>query len=49
MAGAGLVALVAVLLVVEAAVFAIASVGLALHWSCLPVAAVLERALLGGG
>ena len=29
------------LLIVEAAVFAIASFGLALHWSCLLVAAVL--------
>jgi hypothetical protein len=41
MVGAGLLALVAVLLVVEAAVFAMASLGLALHWSCLLVAAVL--------
>ena len=32
---------VAALLVVEAAVFALASFGLALHWSCLLVAAVL--------
>jgi hypothetical protein len=38
---AGVVGLVAALLLVEAAVFAIASFGLALHWSCLLVAAVL--------
>jgi hypothetical protein len=38
---AGVLGIVAVLLVVEAAVFAIASFGLALHWSCLLVAAVL--------
>jgi membrane protein implicated in regulation of membrane protease activity len=38
---AALLALVAVLLVVQAAVFAIASFGIALHWSCLIVAAVV--------
>ena len=38
---AGVVGMVAALLLVEAAVFAIASFGLALHWSCLLVAAVL--------
>jgi uncharacterized membrane protein YgcG len=38
---AGAVGMVAALLLVEAAVFAIASFGLALHWSCLLVAAVL--------
>jgi hypothetical protein len=38
---AGVVGLVAALLLVEAAVLAIASFGLALHWSCLLVAAVL--------
>jgi cobalamin synthase len=38
---AGVLGVVAVLLVVEAAVFALASFGLALHWSCLLVAAVL--------
>jgi Putative Actinobacterial Holin-X, holin superfamily III len=37
---AGSLGLVAVLLLVEAAVFAIASFGIALHWSCLIVAAV---------
>jgi uncharacterized membrane protein YgcG len=38
---AGVVGMVAALLLVEAAVFAIASFGLALHWSCLVVAAIL--------
>ena len=38
------IAFIAALLVVEAAVFAIASYGLALHWSCLVVAAVLAAA-----
>jgi Putative Actinobacterial Holin-X, holin superfamily III len=38
---AGVLGMVAALLVVEAAVFAIASFGIALHWSCLLVAAVL--------
>jgi uncharacterized membrane protein YgcG len=41
---AGALGLVAVLLLVEAAVFAIASFGLALHWSCLIVAGVLVAA-----
>jgi hypothetical protein len=38
---AGFLALVAALLVVQAIVFAIASFGLAMHWSCLIVAVVL--------
>jgi hypothetical protein len=38
---AGALGMVAVLLLVEAAVFAIGSFGIALHWSCLIVAAVL--------
>jgi hypothetical protein len=38
---AGVLGMLAALLVVEAAVFAIASFGLALYWSCLLVAAVL--------
>jgi Flp pilus assembly protein TadB len=46
MVAAGLLALIAGLLVVEAAVFAIASFGLALHWSCLVVAAVLAAGAL---
>jgi uncharacterized protein YacL len=37
---AGILGFVAALLVVEAAVFALASFGLALHWSCLLVATV---------
>jgi hypothetical protein len=43
---AGVLAVVTALLVVQAAVFAIASYGIALHWSCLIVAAVL--AAVGG-
>jgi hypothetical protein len=38
------VALIAGLLVIEAAVFGIASFGIALHWSCLIVAAILAVA-----
>ena len=41
MVTAAVFGLIAALLMVEAAVFAIASFGLALHWSCLLVAAVL--------
>jgi uncharacterized protein YacL len=41
---AGGLGMVAALLLVEAAVFAIASFGIALHWSCLLVAAVLAAA-----
>jgi uncharacterized protein YacL len=41
---AGLLGMVAALLLVEAAVFALASFGIALHWSCLLVAAVLAAA-----
>jgi len=41
MLAAAVFGLIAALLMVEAAVFAIASFGLALHWSCLLVAAVL--------
>jgi uncharacterized protein YacL len=41
---AGVLGLIAALLVVQAIVFAIASLGLALHWSCLVVAAVLALA-----
>jgi len=46
MVGAGLLALIAGLLVVEAAVLAIASFGLALHWACLVVAGVLAAGAL---
>ena len=41
MSVAGVLGLIAVLLVVQAAVFAIASYGIALHWASLIVAAVL--------
>jgi Putative Actinobacterial Holin-X, holin superfamily III len=41
---AGALGLVAVLVLVEAAVFAIASFGIAMHWSCLIVAGVLAAA-----
>jgi type IV secretory pathway VirB2 component (pilin) len=41
MAVAGVLAIVAVLLLIEAAVFGIASFGIALHWSCLIVAGIL--------
>jgi uncharacterized membrane protein YqjE len=44
MAVAGLIGFVAVLVVVEAAVFAVASFGIALYWACLMVAAVLIAA-----
>jgi hypothetical protein len=44
MASAGVLALIAGLLVIEAAVFGIASFGIALHWSCLLVAAILAVA-----
>jgi Putative Actinobacterial Holin-X, holin superfamily III len=41
MVAAALLALLAILLVIEAIVFGLASLGLALHWSCLIVAAGL--------
>jgi Flp pilus assembly protein TadB len=41
MSAAGVLGLIAGLLVVQAAVFAIAAYGIALHWSCLIVAGVL--------
>jgi hypothetical protein len=44
MVAAGVVGMVAALLLVEAVVFAIASFGLALHWSCLIAAGVLIAA-----
>jgi hypothetical protein len=46
MAAAGAAVLIAGLLVIEAIVFGIASLGIGLHWSCLIVAALL--AALGG-
>jgi len=38
---AGALGLVTFLILIQAAIFAIASLGLALHWSCLIVAAVI--------
>jgi hypothetical protein len=43
MMAAAVLGLIAGLLVLEAAVFAIASFGLALHWACLLVGAILAR------
>ena len=44
MLAAGFLGLVAALLVIQAAVFAIASFGLALHWASLLVAAIIAAA-----
>ena len=44
MMAAAVLGLIAGLLVLEAAVFAIASFGLALHWACLLVGAILAAA-----
>ena len=44
---AGALAFFAALVLIEAAVFAISSYGLALHWSCLIVAATLVVAAAG--
>jgi putative superfamily III holin-X len=41
MAAAGVIGLIAVLFVLEGIVFAIASTGIAMHWSCFIVAAAL--------
>lgn len=41
MSAAGVLGLIAGLLVVQAAVFGIASYGIALHWSCLIVAGII--------
>lgn len=46
LAVAGGIGLLALVVLVEAAIFAIASYGVALHWSCLIVAGAL--AILGG-
>ncbi len=43
----GALAVCAALVLIEAAIFAIASYGLALHWSCLIVAAALSIAAAG--
>jgi Putative Actinobacterial Holin-X, holin superfamily III len=45
---AGVLGMVAALLLLEAAVFAIASFGIALHWSCLLVAAGAAAAFFQG-
>lgn len=47
MAAAGLLAFVVALLLVQAGVFAIASLGIALYWACLIVAAVLAAVAAG--
>ncbi len=41
MAAAGVIGLIAFFLVIQAIVFGIASLGLAMHWACLIVAVVL--------
>src|SRR5262245_10569529 len=41
MSAAGILALMAVFIVLQAMIFAIASTGIAMHWSCLIVAAAL--------
>ena len=41
MAAAGVIALLAVFLLLQGIVFGLANLGLAVHWSCLIVAAVL--------
>ena len=46
LAVAGGIGLLALMVLIEAAIFAIASYGIALHWSCLIVAGAL--AILGG-
>jgi Putative Actinobacterial Holin-X, holin superfamily III len=46
-AAAGFLALVAILLVVQALVFFIASFGLAMHWACLIVAIILLAGAAG--
>jgi len=43
----GVLGLFAALTAIEAAIFAIASYGLALHWSCLIVAGILSLGALG--
>jgi len=47
MIAAGFLALICFLVIVEAAIFGIASLGLAPHWSCLIVAAILGAAAAG--
>jgi uncharacterized membrane protein YozB (DUF420 family) len=47
MGAAGVLALIAGFLVLQAAVFAIASYDIAMHWSCLIVAAIVAVIALG--
>jgi Putative Actinobacterial Holin-X, holin superfamily III len=44
---AGFLALISFFILIEAAIFGVASLGLALHWSCLIVAAVIGAAAAG--
>jgi len=44
---AGFLALISFFILIEAAIFGIASLGLALHWSCLIVAAAIGGAAAG--
>ena len=44
---AGFLALISFFILIEAAIFGIASLGLALHWSCLIVASILGAAAGG--
>jgi hypothetical protein len=44
---AGFLALIVFFILIQAAIFGIASLGLALHWSCLIVAAVIGAAAAG--
>ena len=44
---AGFLALISFFILIEAVIFGIASLGLALHWSCLIVAAVIGAAAAG--
>jgi Putative Actinobacterial Holin-X, holin superfamily III len=46
MSAAGIVALMSVFLILQAIIFALASYGIALHWSCLIVAAGLAAVAL---
>jgi hypothetical protein len=47
MSAAGVLALIAGFLVLQAAVFAIASYGIAMHWSCLIVAGIIAAIAFG--
>jgi len=47
MAAAGLLGFIALLLVIEAVVFGLSSLGIAPHWACLIVAAVLAAGAAG--